>query len=311
MSKQFDDPLTYYAQHGPITNPGKFSRQFADLSHEIPELCQIVQGFLLHIFWADKYGVTPTKARRADVWIRHVERLLARGQEIDPGPLTKTRSPANRLIGNCRTFAVLLCAILRSQGVPARARCGFARYFAKSKHEDHWVCEYWDSTRHKWVMVDAQLDDLQCQALQITFDPLNVPGDQFLVGGKAWQLCRSQRADPATFGIFDMTGLWFVRGDLVRDIAALNKVELLPWDGWGLIEGQDQDISQADLAFLDQIAAASVDETDYPTVRALYTADTRLLVPEVIRSYTESGVQSIDVATEKIFNQGTIREHAP
>jgi hypothetical protein len=302
MKTQYEDPLVYYAQHSLISNPGKFLQQFANLSLEIAELCQIVQGFLLHIYWAEKYGVTPPETRRAESGIRHVENMLARGLEIDPSPLSKTRSLEKRLIVNCRSFSVLLCALLRSQGVPSRTRCGFANYFVAGRHEDHWVCEYWDRARQRWILADAQLDELQCQALQIPFNPLDVPRDQILVGGQAWQLCRSQQADPQTFGIFDMSGLWFVRGNLVRDIAALNKMPLLPWDGWGLIEGQDEDISPKDLAFLDQIATASVADIDYPTIRALYTSDPRLRVPEMIRSYTNGGVLNIEVATEMPLN---------
>ncbi len=71
----------------------------------------------------------------------------------------------------------------------------------------------------------TQLDAFQCAELKIAFDPLDVPRDQFIVGGQAWKLCRSGQADPDQFGIFDMHGLWFVRGDFLRDVAALNKTE--------------------------------------------------------------------------------------
>ncbi len=70
------------------------------------------------------------------------------------------------------------------------------------------------------MLVDAQLDPLQSDVLAIDFDPLNVPRDRFLVAGKSWEMCRSGRADPELFGIFDMHGMWFIRGNLVRDTAA-------------------------------------------------------------------------------------------
>ena len=91
-------------------------------------------------------------------------------------------------------------------------------------YEDHWVAEYWSAAQRRWVLVDAQLDDLQCAALQPDFDPLDVPRDRFIVGGAAWQMCRSGQADPERFGIFDMRGLGFIRGDFLRDVAALNRV---------------------------------------------------------------------------------------
>jgi len=73
--------------------------------------------------------------------------------------------------------------------------------------------------------------------LGISFDPLDVPRDQFLTAGVAWQMCRTGQDNPDHFGIFNMRGLWFVRGNLVRDLLALNTIEILPWDVWG-VDGQ-------------------------------------------------------------------------
>ena len=154
-------------------------------------------------------------------------------------------------------------------------------------YEDHWVCEYWHEAAKRWVLVDVQLDDLQCNKLSIPFDPLDVPRDQFIVGGQAWQLCRSGEADPDAFGIHDMHGLWFVRGNLVRRrVAALNKMELLPWDVWGIIEGADESLSVDDRRFLDTIANLTCEDLpDGKKVRELYESDGRLHVPPIINSY--------------------------
>ncbi len=43
-------PLEYYAHPGLITNPGEHARSFEELPTEIPALCQIVRGLLLHTF---------------------------------------------------------------------------------------------------------------------------------------------------------------------------------------------------------------------------------------------------------------------
>jgi hypothetical protein len=147
--------------------------------------------------------------------------------------------------------------------------------------------------------VDAQLDAFQREALGITFDPYDVPPDQFLPGGKAWQLCRAGQADPDSFGISEMHGLWFVRGDLMRDLASLNKVELLPWDGWGLVEKRDDDLAPDDMALLDRIAELTLaDNRAFTLMRLLYQGDARLRVPPVIRSYGVSGVQSVELPAE-------------
>jgi len=147
-------------------------------------------------------------------------------------------------------------------------------------------------------LVDAQLDALQSSALGIPFSPLDVPRDQFIVGGRAWQLCRAGQADPETFGIFDMHGFSYVRGNLLRDVAALNKVELLPWDSWGLVFGRHDDLSTDDLAMLDRAAELTHgDVPEFDQMRQLYLNDERLRVPATITTYAQGRVQTVDLAS--------------
>jgi hypothetical protein len=274
------DPLRHFAAPGLMTDPGEYGHLFDGLPRELEALCRLVQGLLLHVFWADRLGATLTDARRQEVGIRTVLAKLARIQALCDEPLEVARPLDARLVGNCRDFAVLLCALLRHQGVPARARCGFGAYFEPDRYEDHWVCEVWNAKEKRWALVDAQLDTFQQEALEFTFDPLDVPRDQFLVAGLAWQMCRAGQADPDRFGIFDCHGLWFVRGNVVRDFLAFNKVEILPWDGWGLISAKDEELSADDLALLDRIAALTLagDEA-WPEIRSLYRQDDRLRMP--------------------------------
>jgi len=291
------NPLEYYAAPGLMTDPREHAPLFDDLPRDVAALCKVVQGVMIHIFWAERYGIKLSDERKNEVQIRSVARKLAHILELDPRPLSDARSLDKKLVGNCRDFSVMLTALLRHQGVPARARCGFGRYFMPGKYEDHWVCEYWHATENRWRFVDGQLDEFQQQALRIRFSPLDVPRTMFITGGKAWQMCRAGQADPDRFGIFDMHGLWFVRGDFVRDVAALNKMDLLPWDGWGIIETKDNDLSAADLAFLDRVAELTQgDVPQFDAVSAVYESDARLRVPPVIRSYTSAGVQSAEIA---------------
>jgi len=228
--------LAYYAQPGRMTDPGPHAKLLDALPRDLPSLVKALQGVMVHIFWAESYGLALTDERKAEVNLRRVDKQLARIVELDGRPLSEPRPHERKLVGNCRDFGVMLTAVLRHQGVPARARCGFGTYFIPGHYEDHWVGEYWDAAQGRWVLVDAQLDELMLDALKPDFDPLDTPRDRFIVGGTAWQLCRSGAADPDHFGIFDMNGLWFVRGDLLRDFLALNKEEILPRDGgWGYL----------------------------------------------------------------------------
>jgi hypothetical protein len=286
MSDSAADLLTYYTRPGIMTDTGEYASMLAALPAQISALCRVVQGLLLHIFWAERYGVELTEERKQELNIRSAAGMLARIRELSGEPLAQARPQEQKLVGNCRDFSVLLCALLRHQGVPARARCGFGAYFHPGSYEDHWVCEVWDAapgnaaTSGHWRLVDAQLDGMQREALGIGFDPVDVPRDQFLVGGKAWQLCRTGQADPDRFGIFDMHGMWFIRGDLVRDFLAFNKTEILPWDDWGLISKQDQDLTAEDLALLDHMASLTLaGDSAFREIRDLYAKETQLHPP--------------------------------
>ena len=300
MTTSTNDTHTYYAEHGIISDPGRFSHLFDSLPQDVSQLCGIVQGLLLHAIWAERYGEKLSEKRMAEAGIRHVESILAQIRGINSRPINQIRQLNERFIGNCRTYSVLVASMLRYQGIPARARCGFGRYFKAGWYEDHWICEHWSEEHHRWIMVDAQLDDFQSHELEIGFDPLDVPQDQFIVGGKAWLSCRNGKTNPANFGIFDMRGMWFIRGNLVRDFAALNKVELLPWDGWGLIDRDDESIFHEEMKLLDDIASITSNEIDCSTVREMYKTKEGLKVPPTIKSYSKSGTIEINLSTEEI-----------
>ncbi len=234
MQHATSDQLVFYACPGIMTDPVQHAAMLDGLPAAVPALVKIVQGNMLHIFWAEHYGVTLTDVQQSAVQIRPLVYKLARILAADGCPLVHERPVEVRLVGNCRDFSLMLCGLLRHLGIPARARCGFATYFIPGHFEDHWVCEYYNSNEERWVMVDPQLDELQQQALGIAFDPLDMPPGQFIPAGQAWQMCRAGKADPDRFGILDYKGWWFIWGNVVRDFLALNKVEILPWDGgWG------------------------------------------------------------------------------
>ena len=286
--------LAYYTQHGPMSDPKTQAHLFENLPASIADLVKIVQGTTIHVFWAERCGFKIPPERMDELQLRSMERRLARTLELDPRPLNEPRPLDRKLVGNCRDHSLLLASLLRHQGIPARARCGFGAYFLPDHFEDHWVTETWNGEQARWMLVDAQLDALQRDAMQIAFDPLDVPRDQFIVGGLAWQMARRGQADPDAFGIFDMHGLDFVRGNLVRDVASLNKMELLPWDCWGIIVKEQLDPD--DLAMLDEVAALTAgDVPDFEAVRVRYESDARLRMDGTLLSYVNGKMVQVKV----------------
>ena len=287
--------LSYYREQGRISNPGAYASVFNALPTQIEELVKVVQGTTIHPFWTEEYGLKLPPERKDEVQLRTMERRLGRTLELDPRPLNEARAVDKKLVGNCRDHSLLLVAMLRQQGIAARARCGFGAYFMPNLYVDHWVVEYWNLTEQRWILVDAQLDALQYKALHITFNPLDVPRDQFIVGGRAWQMCRSGLADAKAFGIFDMNGLGFIRGNLLRDVASLNKVELLPWDCWGLMLKEDLDDAE-DLALVDRLAELTAGDVPDPlTVRSAYESDPRLRMDGRLLSYVDGNMLAVEI----------------
>lgn len=273
------DLLNYYTTPGVMTDPGIFKDCFANLPQDIYELCRVVQNNLIHIFWAERYGRKLTESEQSTVNIRPIDQKLALIQDHDTRPLTSPRAIGDRQVGNCRDFSLMLTSILRYQGIPARTRCGFGTYFLPGHFEDHWVCEYWNGSQNRWVLVDAQLDEFQCRELNVQFDPVDVPRDQFVVAGQAWEMCRHKNSDAQQFGIFEWRGWWFIWGNVVRELLSFNKIELLPWD---IIPGcmthnlEDPLAEGSELSFCDGIAALTLaGDMAFDELRAIYENDAR------------------------------------
>ncbi len=119
-----DIATSHYLQPQVMTAPGQYQPLLAELPPGIADLAAVAHGLLIHEHIAGAYGVTLTQQRRASVHVRPVAGLLGRMIAADSRPLTVAREPAHRLPGNCRHFTVLAAAMLRTQGTPARARCG-------------------------------------------------------------------------------------------------------------------------------------------------------------------------------------------
>jgi hypothetical protein len=293
-----ENPKEYYQGYGPMTAPGAHAAELSALPNDLAALCEVVQGVLIHRDMAPfLYDLKLSKEQRDDGNIRPIAQMLTRIHALDARPLANPRDPAHRLPSVCRHFSLMLSAMLHEQGIPARPRCGFGAYFNKGKFEDHWVCEYWNAGQARWILVDAQLDALQLKAFNPDFNPLDVPRDRFIIAGDAWEMCRSGRADANNFGLSMIPGLcgfWFIAGNVVRDLASLNRMEMLPWDVWGLMEIKDEALTDDRKALLDEVAPLTlVGDEAFPEIRKIYESDDRLRVPPVVFNVDRNAQETI------------------
>jgi len=281
MAELDDQMLAYYAAPGPMTDlAGLPADVFDGLPTDPVGLCRTVPGLVVHEMWANAYGIDVPENRLTDLQARSAVEMTDVIRRLDAGPLSVARPAERRMVGNCRHFSTLSAALLRHAGIPARARCGFATYFEPGKYVDHWVTEYWHAGERRWVRIDAQLDEVQRAAISPEFDTEDLPPGPFLPAGEAWQLCRTGRADPDTFGIFEFWGLWFVQANVVRELAALNKMELLPWDVWGPMTVQEEPDAAA--TSLTDTVADVIAGDDTGAVRRVYEENEGLRVPDKV-----------------------------
>lgn len=259
--------LDYYRTHSPVTDPRRRAHLLDGLPAGVGALVAIVKGVTLHEVPARVHGVWQEGGGPGADRTRFVADLLAAIQAIDDAPLAVPRGYAERVVSGCRTPPLLLVAMLRHQGVPARKRTGIARYLGRNAHGAvHDVAEYWDERRGRWVLVDPGTDDFLTdrwrayyagsdQSWRSEYDVLDLSRDMFITGPNLWQRCRCGLIDARELHKRE-GGLPFAGLALLEDLNALNKVELMTHDL------AFDAAANGPLEFLDAMAeaAAGVDE---------------------------------------------------
>jgi len=276
----------FYLQPGLMTDFRGQSEHVAALPTNLGSLCGVLQGLLLHVFWLEAHGYAREPRQIRDRNIRDVETTVRLLIERDSSQLDVPRKNPDRVVTDCRGYSVMLTALLIYAGIPARSRCGFAKYFwppDENRWEDHWVTEYWNKDSEEWRLADGQLDETQQRHLRIGFDPLDVPRDQFLPATRAWKLCRCGEMDSSALNYENFSGLALVRWNLIRDVAALNKVEALGWDHWGgMFPLDDMTIPEEDVSLYDRVSTLASENEGLEELSDLYLRDLRLRVPRVV-----------------------------
>src|SRR4051812_31752003 len=153
------DVLAYYTAPAAMTDIRSHVDAARRIGTDLAAVVAAVQGLLIYdTVTKPFYGVDVAAERGDEIHLRSARAMLDRACELDAQPIDVARAPDARVLGRCRDFTVLTVALLRANGVPARARCGFGAYFPSPNFEDHWVAECWDASAHRWRLVDAQLD---------------------------------------------------------------------------------------------------------------------------------------------------------
>ena len=283
-----DDITFNYSQHGPFTDPGSYVNLYADLPADLEGLCGVVIGLMVHELWISMGKLPMSDTRHKETDLRSMQSKLKQIMHMDPRPLIAPRPFQDRLYSNGRDQSLMLCSFLRAAGVPARLRTGFMAYVGNKKL-DHAICQVWLTSEQRWVSVDIQMENmrrenhrLSQQAVQhlATLTPLDTPAANFITAAQAWLVCRSGKDDPLNYGITgDLWGEFMIRRSLLRDLLALNKLELIPWDEiTDSLLDQDRGLitDPTNIAYLDRVAQTLLrpDANFHEIQRLYFQADT-------------------------------------
>jgi hypothetical protein len=290
----------FYTAQSTFSDPGALTELLDGLPQDLAGLQRVARGLVIHYRGDDPLGNGIPEERMREIDTRYADAMLGRLEELRPGRLDAERRPVERLVGCCRDFTLLFVALARHAGMAVRSRTGYATYFPPGWAVDHVVAEVWDESEQRWRLVDPELGDEHVdQADGARVDPLDIPRDRFLTGGVAWSGCRAGEYDPERFVVDPGLEIPETRGwsqlqySLVHDLAALNRHELLLWDGWGLAGRVP---TPDEFVLLDEVAALT-SQADPPLaeLERLY-ADEHLRVPSQVVSHDPLGGPPREVA---------------
>lgn len=254
--------LEFYASHSLFSDPGKNADMYEDLPDDAEEVCKILQGICLDFYVIYKYPIQ--NERWLETNNRYAEDILSVIRRIDSNTLTQERPVNMRFIASDSHFCTLFCSIMRSKGIPARKRVGVSP--RDGRFYTYEICEYWDKEAQEWKKADPA-----------------GKGYEFIPAARAFMDVHARRTVPEQYFTDDRQGMRNIIADVVLDLAALNKQELLSWDRYGIMNEDPIEYLDYFRTVLDTVAEVSLKyDDDLEKIQAAYASDTRLQVPSEV-----------------------------
>ena len=296
-----------WARQSAVTDPGAAAGAIDALPTELAVLREAGSQLVFHYRAGGDFAERGVPAERmAEINTRYADAMLALILERGEPALGRDRQAADRVVGCCRDATVLFLTLTRHKGIPARARVGFAAYFHPGWLVDHVVAEVWDDRDGRWRLVDPEMSGAWTPEVNgRPVDWLDLAGDQFVTGPRAWQAARAGNSDPERHVVAPDLDVPVLRGwpylahNAIHDLAALNRTEMLLWDAWGMQLGHGPGpVPEADCAVLDEVCALTADPAVTPGILAELGGRDGLGVPATVTSFDPNGgpPRQVDVA---------------
>lgn len=260
-----------HSVHSRFSDPGRYTDLVTTLPTDPESLSAVARNVIVH-YRASGHEL-PTETR-GDINSRWFEAILAADQGRHLEPLDQERQPVDRVQGCCRDHTLFCVSVLRSHGIPARSRVGFASYFVDGWHHDHVIVEALIDGR--WRRFDSEVDGplpTLTSPMDIAHTSLESPG--FVAAAQVWRGYRLGDIDPDTYGVDPsipvFRGERFVFDEVIHEVAHRFGDELLLWDAWGRMGEPGSPVSDHDAKWLDTVATLllEADGGDHDAERAL------------------------------------------
>ena len=169
----------------------------------------------------------------------------------------------NKIVVTCRYVSVLMSAILKAKGIPARSRAGFAPYFREGVSMDHWINQYYNEKEKRWVTFDA---DGFYEESGMPLSQYDMPKESFDWAAGAYLAVRRKETDGRQYLYADRLGTCSLPAlvrYLVYDFHALMNHELTYSFLPAYLDGRLDRLTQEELRELDRLAEWMLDADQY------------------------------------------------
>lgn len=186
--------LDFYKKTSVFTNYGNYKNYINSLTENIYELSRIVNYQTIHRNTLVRSYKNNSEISKKFPWYRlrceddvlmTAPSMLAELFRLDSNGITMDRKIENRIVVTCRYVSVLMAAILKARGIPTRCRSGFClieNRYDEPKLGDHWIIQYYDSNKSRWINVDV--NRIQNEDTDLKF--FDFKDDYFTFCAEAW-----------------------------------------------------------------------------------------------------------------------------
>lgn len=238
-----DKIINYYLEFSQYTNPGIYKDILQkNLPNEVREIGLLVRKQIIHrmtlkngntgsnsdLRYGDMTKIPWTRQPEDDVFVT-ASAMIAELFRREGRGFVFDRETENKLILTCRFTSILMASLLKTKGIPARVRSGFAPYFnveglPGGKSDDHWINQYWDKKELRWITIDV---DGSIEGY-LNFDPYDIPEGIFDFSPNAWLAVRNGKIDGQHFYNAGGTGgLIAISWELFYDFHCLMNDEII------------------------------------------------------------------------------------